>query len=336
MAIRDMAHFLVLLLALSTSSCCNLGLQEKDFEGITRLPVPAGPEDLAMHNHKGRARFIVSCDDRRKEGGRGVLVAIDPETAEVTTLFNPPQSVSFHPHGISLGKYLYVVSHHSDTLTEIYTFRFGRRGNLILNDPPIPLPIGKGTVSPGVPNDLAVLPNGDLILTSPGLFKDRILLFSQTRKQWQVFDDNPPGLFPNGIWVHENWAYIAFSISKNIYRYNLSLPAPAAQPEFVACSIAGADNFGAVDRDPDSLLLVSHRSNLCFLASSLTPAICSSNSIWQLDLNTGALTEIVRNNRRSYPINSASVAVQYKNHLWLGQVFGKNLLRIDTATLERR
>lgn len=85
------------------------------------IPVPAGPEDLALDLATGGPRLIVSSDDRlAKKGRKGVLGYIDLRTSQYKAFTVDGVSPEKHrPHGISFvsrpansGKpFLYVIEH---------------------------------------------------------------------------------------------------------------------------------------------------------------------------------------------------------------------------------
>lgn len=328
---RKMKKIVSGVLFLTVSSCCDFG-RSNDPRVVV---VPPGPEDVVLLNPVGRDALLVSCDDRRSPFQHsGSLVEVDVVTNDVRVLHRPDETSSFHPQGLALGEDLYVINHPAKGLSEVLRFGFMDDGTLS----------PKGVVGeksfvrccPSLANDLVVLPDGDLLLTSSSLLcgtKDGILRYDRAADHWSMFDGNPPGRFPNGIHVHREHVYVSFSMSKDVYRYRWRGPDPVSSVELVATGVHGGDNFGGILGSKDRFLLSSHRSNIAFGIHRFIRPFCATNSFWEFDVTKKSKRRVVLEDGGRFPVSSASVAVRTRDSLWIGQVFEPCLLRIPATEL---
>ncbi len=314
------------LLTLIVSSCCNFQPQEGD------IRVPLGPEDIALHrSQSAEVTLLASCGGRRsKSSAAGAIVEIHPETLSSRIVYQGSQESPFFPQGLSVtGDKLFVINHATQDRSEVLELSRNRQGDFRLTDNLAFEALDR--LSKGTPNDLAVLPNGDILLTSPHPLSsqcDRILRYRRSTGTWEDFDSSPKGRFPNGIWVHEDYVYVSFTMSKNVYRYQWSHQSPKKTEKPVFKNLKGADNFGAIAGEPKKVLLTSHRSLGAFLLSKRFPRLCAPVHIWELDLELEDSKEVLPAPKSQFRVNSGSVAVNAGNDLFIGQVYGPSVVRV--------
>ena len=299
---------------------------------ITKVGVPAGPEDIVVDRLGGRNRLIVSCRSLRKCYGRqGSLVTLDlnKRNPEYKRLLCKWRGVALQPHGLALsGDRLYVLNHQPKECWEVLVFRLDDSGALVEGRSLGGSPLKGAEGSNG--NDLTVPRNGNLVMTMPSLLrnsKSRILHYPGAGDVWSVLDRNPPGRYPNGAWADRNAVLV--SSAGGVHRYE-----NGGSPREVVPKAGAGDNFGEIEGKPREILLTSHQSQLRYGLNSIFPCWRSPSHLTRIHLDSGESNRVVLKDGSQYPINCASVAVVASGNLWLGQVFEPYLLKVPVDLVE--
>ncbi len=305
-------------------------MEEYSYAPIDGMP---GPEDMALDIWHTPPRLLVSSDDRRHNQKQGQIFTVDVETNSVTRLKREgePEGLSFHPHGLDIiqnpdGRViLYVINRqkestgagHAVIIYEVFPDRLVFQK--ILSDSLL-----------SSPNDLAVRTDGSIYVTNDksergGMgeiifrLKRSTVVHFDGQGQWRVAAD---GLaMANGIALNGERVYVAATRENAIYSFISRGDGQLTAKELFA-EVKGPDNFSITG---SYLLVGSHTKPMALISHLKDPENKAPSLIYSIHLRSGEIKPIFYNDGRI--ISAASVGVQYRDTLYIGQIFNSYILR---------
>ena len=296
-----------------------------------------GPEDMTMDQESGLL-FISSCDRRKLLNGLdsddGIYV-LSPDSPL------PPRKVAttykgeFHPHGISFLKgetaSLFVVNHNkAGNFIEIFEYRVDTLFHLrSITDE-----------SMCCPNDVVAVAKDKFYVTNDhgtrqGLkrtMEDYLrlpfsyLLYFDGQRFSKVYG----GLrYGNGVNISHDGAllYLSTTTGQNLLTFNRNLETGVLTLKNKTPLKTGLDN---IDVDSEgNLWIAAHPKLLAFVSHSKDPAKVSPSQVLKLvPDNSGGYTVEEMFVDEGINLSGSSIAVHYKNNLFVGAVFESKILRI--------
>lgn len=304
-------------------------------EDITchKVKVAPGPEDFVLDSWHKTPRLLVSSRDRRNPETSGGIYWFDIHTeksGEMNRTGTPDKIIAFKPHGMDIrhaeGRtLLYVIVH------DPYAHQEREENAVVIyevgDDSLHFVKLLEDTAHLWSPNDLSVLPSGDIYLTNDlhGSFdmymrsqSSEIAYFDHTTENWTTVADDIA--FANGILAEEDRVYVTAMFDEKLFVFPRSEDGRLGAPETVV-QVKGADN---IMRYNHSLLTTAHYDDLAFLKHKknaenhcpsivfvVRPEMYSKNAVF---VDDGQI------------ISAASTAMIYKNKLFISQVFDPYLV----------
>jgi|GEM_PF-1231197 len=291
------------------------------------IPTARGCEDFAFDADAAAPRLILSCSERRDPANpMGGLYALNLENHQLRPLaLAGIELESFHPHGISLtrgpqGARLYVINHQAKKqnsrkrdFSQVLVFDVvGDRLNFVADLGAADGAHLFGVVAFGAPNDLVALEDGQIFLTNPAS-PHPLLRYSPHDHRWTTAATGM--IYPNGVHVKGERLYLNVSDRGHQFAYDL-------RDGRLSNRRVHARRLGAVDNITESVagdLLYPGAVNVVeyfryFLNESFVPRSRvfrdRGTELQQLDFS-----------ELSETISSPSVSYEYRDRLYLGQVF---------------
>jgi hypothetical protein len=310
-----------------------------------------GPEDLVFDDSMPGGRLIVSSQKRPHKGEhsesrkRGQLYWMNLVSREIAPFIIEGGPPDLYPHGIDLVRQdngtlvLYVVNHgdgescHSEgdpigNSIETYIVEGSRlkyregvsfTSSLLTN-----------------PNDVTATPSGDFYVTNtttrcysnkiglllesiPGLRTGSVLEYRRATDTWTPV---LRGLFlPNGIALSRDGSLLWLAESGNDVVTLFQRPSPGVLHPIRSFSIPTPDNLTL---DGDGMLVASHLSKWRFWRHSRSTDALSPWAIYELNSDRDYSRPIIQNDGSL--LSGASAAVHADHKIWIGQVYGRDLL----------
>lgn len=332
-------HFFLLLILLLCAAAPLTNAQSQ--ANPYRILTGPGPEDIVIDFWSGAARLLVSCAERRDNEAYGGIYAIDPVTNSTKQLRTSELPVPFWPHGIDIREinghaYLYVVNHHegarkNDWNHEVLIFQIQDdflQLKEVLRDPSL-----------RAPNDIHVLSDGSFYFSnwlkkqtnwqiiSAGLFKrasGSIGYYDKSSGKFRIVQNRLK--MPNGLVVQNNQLYVALTLGNRVRRYDITADGGLTRDK--SCDfgkMVGGDNFFCDDNG--DLYLTCHPSPYKFMRHSSNAQINSPFNVYRLRA-AGCQRQLVYEDDGSN-LSGGTVAVHWKNQLYVGQVFEAFVLQVD-------
>jgi hypothetical protein len=315
-----------------------------------------GPEDVEFDDRSpGGPRLIVSAQERRvlnRDGSfhyEGQLLSI-PLTGPERGYARPftlegRDLVPFHPHGIFLlrtagPRRLYVVNHAEKENHRIEVFAVEGDQLAAWPSPPTTRYLPN-------PNDLVVLPNGEIYVTNRTRHRSRTVQFLEALfrfrsgsvvryKSGSTGKENDNGwevvardiASANGIAVtgDAGRVFVAATLDEGIHVFHRDPASGALTPkpeEFIRLG-QGVDNLTWGD-DGKTLIAARHPKRLAFLWHAISPDARSPSEIWRIPVDDTSALDAVYGNDGS-EISAASIGLVSNGRLYMGQVFDQGIL----------
>ena len=304
--------------------CClfvanTVGAQQNQVELINVAP---GCEDVAYDDTSTAPRLILSCDNRRDSRAQGGFYSLDLLSHHVTPLtISGVRPRSLHPHGISLvrrgsGSYLYAINHQrknqsasGKNFTEVLAFRVSA------NELHYVTTIGIESQSLFAnPNDLFALPSGEVFMSNPSSLAHSLLYYSPRTRRWSVAARG--FLYPNGVHMVGRELLVNTSVGGKQYSYTHLGNGKLSARRLRAKNLGAADNI--TENAVGDLYFSGAQSFVEFLRYFLSPTYVPASDVFRL--RDSSLEKLKRPDLR-YVISAPSVAFEYHDRLYLGQVF---------------
>ncbi|MDB5228524.1 MAG: putative arylesterase [Bacteroidota bacterium] len=311
--------------------CSIFACQKQNSVKVTsQVKTGPGPEDIV--EDKPNQRLLVSCNERRTgmpEVGEIFQVNLSNDASTVLPRTNYP-NIPFNPHGFDLQTvngipYLYVINHYHDSLStsSIVQFKINAADLEFIKEYKDALLIS--------PNDLTVLPNGSFYYSNDKSTTNILELLTNPRggsigycdgnTTWKIVDSHLA--YPNGLYNENNRLYLATSRNTALFTYDIQTDGTLKNRATLS-TIDGMDN---ITPNGDELIVAVHPNLLEFALLSLIPTTLSPSRTFAINKYTGETKNIFKDD--GTVISGSSTGLVIGNTLYLSQVFGDFLLKIE-------
>lgn len=286
-----------------------------------KIIVGPGPEDIVLDTFLRQERILISCDPRRDDKPytkHGDIWDFDIKTNKTGVLVrkNEPDDLSFNPHGIHLlfenqKPYLFVVNH----------FRKGKKRQSeiiryqVVNDTLI---FERRFPYTSTINSVYALSKDHFIITNDKKFNGNLAEFKQN--QFVKIDKHIK--YPNGLNVKDSILYLSTTMSNKIYAYPILADGTYGKPKKIA-KIKGLDNIRMYE---NTLLTTSHPKLMRVVKHFKNKDKISPSVVYQIDLSTNESKPLYKDDGAE--MSAASVALIYKDYLYISQIFEPFMIRI--------
>ncbi|HSK14428.1 MAG TPA: SMP-30/gluconolactonase/LRE family protein [Phnomibacter sp.] len=303
------------------------------YEGIP------GPEDMDLDETTGSI-FISSCDRWRLQQGLDAptdgIYLLQPDSGQPPRKLTSTYAGAFHPHGISFIRmhdtaYLYVVNHSpSGDHVEVFDLR---------NDTLYHLRTIADEMM-NTPNDLVAVGRDRFYVTNDHGYKQGVMRMLEEYLQLpfsSVLYYNGAGFakvagrlrYANGVNVSNNGTrlYVTTTIGRNLLTYHRDTATGQLTLAGRLPLKTGLDNID-VDADGD-LWIGAHPKLLAFVGHAKDPAKLSPSQVLRLSPAPGdtyTVAEMMMD--KGDNLSGASVALRYKDTMYVGAVFQPRVLRV--------
>lgn len=310
-----------------------------------RIAVGSGPEDIALDLSQGAPRFIVSCDERRKnQPDIGTFYGINPADNSSFEFKIIPENFTVHPHGIDVVTidsipYLYAISHDKENQEfkhRVYRFIIQQDSLLFDSEHVMENKLMR------VPNDLDVLEDGSFYASNSVPTEDpnestKAILGIGTgsvvhydgKGNWEIVVDDM--CYPNGVWVNqkEDYLLVANGGCQEVARYKINNGKVDATDKLSTkkhgINIPVGDNL-MLDNE-GVLWTAAHPCPLKFVDHAGDPTKKSPMQVFGLDPMTLKPEMVFQNNGEL--ISAASTVLKFENRLYIAQVFDPFVLVVE-------
>ncbi|RJP87789.1 MAG: hypothetical protein C4518_12185 [Desulfobacteraceae bacterium] len=298
-----------------------------------KVKVAPGPEDFVLDTWHGAPRLLVSSHDRRNPETSGGIYYFDMETEKsgvMDRIGEPEKIAAFKPHGLDIRTsgnrtLLYVILHDPSARQErlenaviVYEVNSNNLHFIELLEDPEHL---------WSPNDLSVLPSGDIYLTndmhgSLDLFTRRksseVVFYDHASRKWKTVADGIA--FANGILAEQDRVYVTAMFDDKVLVFPRKEDGSLGRQETVV-NLKGADNLM---RYKNSLLTTAHFDDLAFLRHSKNPEEYAPSIVFVIRPEMYTKNVVFVDNGQM--ISAASTAMVYNDKLYISQVFDPYLV----------
>jgi len=306
-----------------------------------KIRVAPGPEDFVLDPNNGVPRLIISSHDRRQPETSGDIYTLDIDTLSKKKLERtgePETLKAFKPHGIDIlvqgrDRRLYVILHdpyarmkREENAVAIYQIEENRLVLVDFLEDPVHL---------WSPNDLSVMPGGDIYATNDYRIKldlylrreaSEISYYNAKTGTWSKVAEDIA--FANGILAETDKVFVTATQGDQVMVFPRHPDGTLGDPETIA-EFKGPDNLFRHGR---SLLTAAHFNDFAFMSHSSDPEEHSPSVVYQINLNDR--TQRVLFADEGSTISAASTAMIYKNRLFISCVFDPYIVICDlSATL---
>ncbi|MBC2714360.1 MAG: hypothetical protein HF978_03540 [Desulfobacteraceae bacterium] len=301
-----------------------------------KVKVAPGPEDFVLDIRHGTPRLLVSSHDRRNPETSGGIYYFDintEKTGALPRIGEPDKIVAFKPHGMDIRSngrktLLYVIIHDPYAQME-------RLENAVIiyevnkNDLRF-VKLLEDADHLWSPNDLSVLPSGDIYVTndmhgSLDMYtrskSSEIVYFDHITETWKMVADDIA--FANGILAEEDRVYVTALFDEQVMVFPRSDDGSLGTPEKIV-RVKGGDN---IMRYKNSLLTTAHYDDLAFLKHSKNPEKHAPSIVFLIRPEMYTKETVFVDNGQM--ISAASTAMIFNNKLYISQVFDPYLVVCD-------
>jgi len=291
---------------------------------IEIIPTAYGCEDFALDDKSQESqRLLVSCDDRRgKHPEVNGLYTLDLISHEFKRIAISGIGIeSFHPHGIYLlendrGSWLYVINHQYKkensqrrSFSQILLFKVkAERLDFVMD-----LGEAEGASAFELPNDLFVMPNGEIYLANSLSLRHSLLHYSPESQRWTTLARGY--VFANGVHVKDKVLYLHDSFSGKQLAFDVRPSGTLENRRVSARRLGAVDNI--TENASGDLLYAGAKKLGGYLRYYIAPGYRPESLVARqhgetLQVLAGSLRQTIR---------TPSVAFEYGDRLYLGQVF---------------
>jgi hypothetical protein len=300
------------------------------------VDVADGPEDFVLDEWSGTPRLLVSSHERRGPAPSGDIYYFNLATGYSSLLkrIGEPESLlAFKPHGMDILRmeektWLYVILHDpynrsksDENAIGIYEVTDNHLKFKELLEDEIHL---------WSPNDLSVLPGGEIYATNDKRGKldvylkmetSEIVYYNPEEKQWSVVASDLS--YANGILARDSRVFVSATRSDNLMEYPRNDDGTLGDGRKIL-DVKGPDNIMPFK---NRLLLVAHFDDIAFLKHQNDKEEHSPSVVFLVDPDAGPdEAEPGKNMKAIYvddgsQISAASTAFIWKGKLYISQVF---------------
>jgi hypothetical protein len=301
-----------------------------------RVKVAPGPEDFVLDTWNGAPRLLVSSHDRRNPETSGGIYYFNiqtEKTGEMARLYEPDKITAFKPHGMDIRRnghrtLLYVIIHdpyaHLERLENAIIIYAVNQNNLSFVE------LLEDADHLWSPNDLSVLPSGDIYVTNDihgnmdmltRSKSSEIAFYDHMTRQWRVVADDIA--FANGILAESDRVYVTAMFDDQVVVFPREEDGNLGTPKQVV-HVKGADNL---TRHGKSLLTTAHYDDMAFLnhknnAENRAPSVVFRIRPEMYSKETVYVDE-------GQVISAASTAMIFQEKLYISQVFDPYIVVCD-------
>jgi len=301
-----------------------------------KVRVAPGPEDFVFDAWHAVPRLLVSSHDRRQPEISGGIFWFDLETeksGEMQRIGEPEKILAFKPHGMDIIRkngrtLLYVILHdpyarmeRSENAVIVYAVDGNRLWfERFLED----------DVCLWSPNDLSVLPSGDIYATND--YRGDMALYFRSASSEIAFYD-PAGdawkivardmAFANGILAEEEQVYVTVMFDEELLMFPRESDGSLGEPETVV-RVKGGDN---IMKYRNWLLITAHYDDLAFLGHMKDPEKLSPSVVFVVRPEIHSKHAVFVNDGKM--ISAASTAMAYQEKIYISQVFEPYIVVCD-------
>lgn len=299
-----------------------------------RITVGRGPEDILLDENNGSTRILVSCDERTE--GRPVfaeIMSVNPSdhSSKILIRKGEPGHLAFHPHGFHLQtvgdkRLLYIINHYrnDEGLNSVLVYEINGDVLSFQKEYKHALMIS--------PNEICALPDGSFYFTndmgSDNMITEQLFnmyggsLIHCTKNGDCIYADEKLA-FPNGLEVKGQQLFMATTRNKALYRYDIQADGSLTNRHKLS-HIDGMDNLRWYG---DKLVVAVHPDEIAFVKHSLNEKNFSPSWIYTIDIHNGESERIYHNG--GWEISGSSTGLIYDGYLYISQVYGDYLLKVD-------
>ncbi len=307
-----------------------------------RVKVAPGPEDFVLDTWHGAPRLLLSSHDRRQPEISGDIYYFDINTEQsgVMKRYGEPEKIiAFKPHGIDIQRkgfktFLYVIIHdpyaHLERLENaVVVYEVNKRDLRFVE-------LLEDARYLWSPNDLSVLPSGDIYLTNDLHGKmdmytrsksSEVVYYDHVTRQWRVVADEIA--FANGILAEEDRVYVTAMFDDQVLVYFRDNDGTLSSGKEVV-RIKSADNLM---RYKDSILTTAHYDDMAFLNHQDNPKDISPSVVFIIRPEMYAKDAVFVDEGNM--ISAASTAMIFNKKLYISQVFEPYLVVCDIPIFMR-
>jgi arylesterase / paraoxonase len=327
--------FRVILLVVSMIICltaCHLSeplpIPSEETFDCRRVQVADGPEDFALDIWHGQPRLLISSHDRRhpeNSGGIFFLEIDTDKTGEIPRTGEPPAIKAFKPHGVDI--------RHTDSRTLLYVIihdpysRMERSENAVMiysveKDSLRFVQMLEDEHCLWSPNDLSVLPSGEIYLTNDyrGKFDlylrrkvSEISYFNSATGQWSKVADEIA--FANGILAEEERVFVTATLGNQVLEFHRNKDGTLGPGKGIM-NLKGPDN---ITRKGSYLLIAAHFDDIALMRHSKDSSVLSPSVVVRIYPEQKSKATVFVNNGDL--ISAASTAMIYNDKLYISEVF---------------
>lgn len=298
-----------------------------------KITVGAGPEDFVLDQWNGSPRLLISCCERRGPAKTGNIWFYDiasGKTGIMKRSGEPARLKAFRPHGVDIRHHdgetdLYVVLHdpyaHGKRLENaVGIYRVS--GNRLMM-----VRLLEDSRHLWSPNDLSVLPSGEIYLTNDyrgnldllfGRATSEIAYYSPKTDTWRFVAKNLA--FANGILATPERIYVSTTMGNRFMAYPRHPDGTLGKGKMLM-DLKGGDNIMRFGR---FLLVCAHYDDWAFMRHAKNKEYPSPSVVFRIDLETGTGKAIFADDGNR--ISAASTAMVYHDKLYISQVFDNYIL----------
>ena len=321
---------LLLFLALFFLACNLKNPLPMTIEDIAchKVRVAPGPEDFVLDTWHKAPRLLVSSHDRRNPETSGDIFWLDIDTeasGKMPRTGDPEAIAAFKPHGMDI--------RHSGSRTLLYVILHDPYAHSKRSENAIAIyEVGQNTLQferlledadhLWSPNDLSVLPSGDIYVTNDvhgnlDLYlrasASEIAYYDNAAGTWKMVADDIA--FANGILAKPDKVYVTAMFDEKLLAFPREKDGSLGIPETVV-SFKGGDNLMPYK---NYLLTTAHYDDLAFLGHMKDSGKPAPSIVFMVrpEINTKHTVYVDTGEM----ISAASTAMIFKDKLYISQVF---------------
>jgi len=301
-----------------------------------KVYIADGPEDFVLDTWHGPPRLLVSSHDRRNPETSGGIFYFDidtEKTGKMSRIGDPEKIATFKPHGMDIRRtggqtLLYVIIHDPNANGQ-------RCENAIIiyevnkNDLRF-VKLIEDADCLWSPNDLSVLPSGDIYVTndlcgSLDMYLRRqsseITYFDHISETWKKVAADIA--FANGILAEADQVYVSATFDNQVMVFPRSDDGRLGAPEQIV-QVKGPDN---IMRYKNLLLITAHYDDLAFLSHSKDAEAHAPSIVFMIRPEMYTKDPVFVDTGKM--ISAASTAMVFNDKLYISQVFDPYIVVCD-------
>lgn len=318
------------------------------------VDVADGPEDFVLDEWSGTPRLLVSSHERREPAPSGDIYYFNLTTgysAPLKRVGEPESLLAFKPHGMDIlhtkGEILlYVILH--DPYNQSRSDENAIGVYKVSGDQLEFKELLEDKTHLWSPNDLSVLPGGEIYATNDKrgqldvylkMETSEIVYYSPEKRQWSVVASELS--YANGILARESRVFVSATRSDSLMEYPRNEDGTLGDGKKLL-DVKGPDNIMPFK---NYLLLVAHFDDIAFLKHQKDKESHSPSVVFLIDPDAGPdagpdADEPGKTMKAIYvddgsQISAASTAFIWKGKLYISQVFNSEIVVCEAGDIEK-